>query len=444
MKNPINADVWGRSKSVLAMAAGVAGHEFKHQVRTRLSSSADKLGRSEVGTRIEQAKVIADSLSRLKGAVMKAGQLLSIDASDILPPEASDILARLQGKAEPVDIAIIRGVLEHELGHEGLARLEALDPTPAASASIGQVHRAFVEGSAVAVKVQYPGIAESIDSDLAILAKVASSWMTLARRSIDLEELFDELGSVLHLEADYARERIFMDRFRNVLASDERFNVPRSHPTLSTKRVLTMSWEDGMALGDWIRSGPSKREACDFGRAVLDLYCAEFFVWKMVQTDPNFGNFLVHPASQRITLLDFGATLEYTDEFRERYIALLRTVGTGHRGRIIESGVDFGLIYSRESQEARDLFADMLLSSVEPFKANLQPFVFRDADYAARSRDVATRFTRSLQFSPPPRKLIFLHRKLGGLFQLLKRLDVELDLAPYWEQMIATPPPSAA
>ncbi|CAN5897470.1 AarF/ABC1/UbiB kinase family protein [soil metagenome] len=431
--------LWSRSRSVLALAAGVAGHELRHEVRARLTS-ADKLGVSKVRARVEQAKLIAESLGRLKGAFMKAGQLLSLDASDLLPPEATEILSKLQGRAEPIDFAVIRGVLERELGLEGLRELADLDPEPAASASIGQVHRARAFGMPVAVKVQYPGIAESIDADIALLEKLGTSWLSLTGRDIDVAGTFAELREILHLEADYVRERSYLERFGALVAEDPRFEVPLAIPSLSSSRVLTMSWAEGTPLADWVRSAPPRDERVAFASAILDLYCQEFFQWGLVQTDPNFGNFLVRPAERRIVLLDFGATVEYDVGFRARYVELLRAVATGERRRILEAGVDFELLDPRESAETRELFVDMLVSAAEPFERRNQPFVFRNAEYAARSQEIVKRFTRSLELSPPPRRLIFLHRKLGGIFQLLKRIDVEIELSPYWEQMVAGPP----
>lgn len=442
MSGGVPSGMWSRSRSVLAMVAGVAGHELKHRVRAQFAS-VDKLGLSELRARIEQAKLVAESLGRLKGAFMKAGQLLSIDAGDLLPPEATEILSKLQGQAQPVDFAIIRGVLQQELGDDGLAQLCELESTPTASASIGQVHRARAFGMPVAVKVQYPGIAESIDADVALLEKLGGSWLSLTGREIDVSGTFEELRSILHLEADYVRERAYLERYRELIACDPRFEVPRSIPSLSTSKVLTMSWADGVPLGDWVRTRPTGVERVGFATAVLDLYCLEFFQWGVVQTDPNFGNFLIRSADHadhadhKIVLLDFGATVEYDAEFRSRYVDLLRSVATGDEGRIVEAGIGFELLDPRESAATRGLFVEMLRSAAEPFQRVGRPFVFRDADYAARSGDVVKRFTKSLRFSPPPRRLIFLHRKLGGLFQLLKRLDVELDLSPYWERMLA-------
>ena len=425
-RDPLPTDAFRRGTSVFALVAGVATHELRHRLH---------LGGNELRTRIAQAKLMAESLGRLKGALMKAGQLLSIDASDFLPPEAMEVLASLQGHAEPVDFEVIRGVLVEQLGEDGLRRLVDLDPIPAASASIGQVHRAQV-GGPVAVKVQYPGVADSIDSDIALLEKFGGSLLAISRRKIDMEGLFDELRSILHFEADYVRERTFLDKFAALLAGDPRFVVPKSVPALCTSRVLTMSWEDGMPLGEWMKTERPREDRTALVKSMLDLYCREFFEWGVVQTDPNFGNFLMRDDG-RIVLLDFGASVEYDDTFRAQYVALLRTVAAGDRAGIIEHGIAMELINPREPTASKELFADMLASSVEPFDDAKQPFAFRDSDYAARSRDVSARFVKSLVYSPPPRRLIFLHRKLGGLFQLAKRLDVELDLAPYWKRMVA-------
>lgn len=435
--NSVPTGLWSRSQTILSLTAGIAKRELGHQIRTRFSD-AESVGLSELRVRIAQAKLLAENLGRLKGAFMKAGQLLSIDASDLFPAEAIEILSKLQGKAEPIDFAIIRSVLEHELGEEALAHFTYFEPTPAASASIGQVHRALAFGADLAVKVQYPGIASSIDADIALLSGLARSWLSLTRRDIDLVPTFDELRTILHWEADYVRERNYMDRFAALLASNPRFEVPRSVPQLSTARVLTMSWVNGLPIDQWIGTRPSSVARQDFGTAMLDLYCSEFFEWGVVQTDPNFGNFLIRPEQQRIVLLDFGATVEYEPEFRRHYVELLRCVASGNRRRILEKGIEFGLIDQRESPAAFDLFVEMLLVSVDPFQSTRQPFEFADAGYAAHSLDISKRFVKILRYSPPPRHLLFLHRKLGGVFQLLRRLGAQINLSPYWERMVAS------
>lgn len=434
-------DAWSRSKAVLGLVAGLSRQELRHRVRAGLSGSIEKLQASELTARIEQARLMVDSLGRLKGALMKAGQLLSIDASDVLPPEALTILAQLQAGAEPVELEALREVLVQELGEDWSRAFDSFEPRPAASASIGQVHRAVVDGIAVAVKIQYPGVRESIDSDLEVLQKLANGWLTVSRSKIDLSGVFDELRGILHREADYRYELASQSRFADLVEHDPRFVVPQSFPRLSTTRVHTMSWEEGQALGPWLQGAQSRADRLWLAQLLLELYCSEFFRWGLVQTDPNFGNFLVRSESRQLVLLDFGATLEFEPAFRQGYVQLLRAAASGDASRIADEGVQFGLIDARESRETRDLFAQFLTIASEPFAPSRQPFAFRDAVYAERSQDIGRRFVRSLRFSPPPRRLLFLHRKLGGIFQLLKRLDLELDLLPYWERMIQSNEP---
>lgn len=432
----LSKDAWSRSKAVLGMVAGISGQELRHRVRTGLSGSAEKLRASELAARIEQARLMVESLGRLKGALMKAGQLLSIDASDLLPPEAIAILAQLQGGAEPVEFETLRGVLVEELGPDWAQKFGAFDTRPAASASIGQVHRAELDGVALAVKIQYPGVRESIDSDLDALQKLGNGWLTVSRSKIELAGVFEELRSILHREADYRHELASQQRFARLVEHDPSFVVPRSLPELSTTRVHTMTWEEGQPLGTWLQEGQRQEERRWLAALLLELYCLEFFRWGLVQTDPNFGNFLVRSEERQLVLLDFGATLEFEPAFRQGYVRLLGAVASGDLSRIADQGVSFGLIDPRESRQTRDLFAQFLTVASEPFAPSRQPFAFRDAGYAERSQDISRRFVRSLRFSPPPRRLLFLHRKLGGIFQLLKRLDLELDLRPYWDRMV--------
>lgn len=422
----------------MGVAAHVAGHEARHRVRQRLERSADALGAHRLSTTMRQAEALVSGLSDLKGAVMKAGQLLSIDASDLLPPEAVELLGRLQSHAEPVPFESLRAVLEEDLGPGWPALLTDLDPRAAAAASIGQVHRARYEGRSVAVKIQYPGVAQSIDSDLAMLHRISGSWLALTGRKIDLEQVFEEMRSVLHQEADYVQEGLHMERFRADLAGRPEYVVPTPMPAVSSARVLTASWEDGVPLRELLTPEAPPELTRWLATTLLDLYCLEFFELGLVQTDPNPGNFLVRPEPRQLVLLDLGATLAYDDLFRLRYLALLEVIGRGRRAEVVAAGVEQGMLDPREAPETKDMFAELLLSAVEPFLAQRQPFDFSDADYAARTRDVGQAFVKALRYSPPPRELVFLHRKLGGLFNIIKRMGVRLDLAPYWARMVGT------
>ena len=427
--------IFSRSSKILNMAAKVAGHEVRHTVKKTINRSVDALASDSLKTKIRQAQIITENLSQLKGAMMKAGQLLSIDATDYLPPEAIEILGRLQADAEPVDFEVIRQVLEKELGDK-LTRLEDLSPDPVASASIGQVHRARFEGTPVAVKVQYPGIADSIESDVKMLHRLSQSWLSLTGKKIDLAGLFEEMKTLLLQEADYLTEAKHLEEYRRLLSAEHRFVVPTAFRDVSSQRVLTMSWEEGPTMRNWLSSNPSYADREWLGRTILDLYCLEFFEWGFVQTDPNPSNFLVRGPERQIVLLDLGAAMRYDEAFRANYVQLLAVMGTGDRNAIIQAGIDFDLIDARESDKSLNLFADLMEAALVPFTPGLQPFVFQDADYAKEARQIGQTFAQSLKYSSPPRTLLFLHRKLGGIFNILRRLDLKLDLLPYWDKMV--------
>ena len=425
--------ILGRSAKILNMAAQVAGQEARHQLKRTINRSLE--ASEGLRTKVEQARIITENLSQLKGAVMKAGQLLSIDAADYLPPEALEVLGKLQQDADPVDFSVVQDVLQSELG-DRLDRLEQLDPTPAAAASIGQVHRAVLDGTPVAVKVQYPGIDKSIESDVKMLRRLSQSWMNLTGKRIDLAGLFEEMKDILIQEADYTAEARHLDTYGRLLTAEHRFVVPKPFPEVSSQRVLTMSWEEGQSLQAWLREGQPYAEREWIGRAILDLYCLEFFEWGFVQTDPNPSNFLVRPDRRQIVLLDMGAAMTFDHAFRSQYVDLLAVLGTGDRDAIVQAGVDFDILDPRESAEAKALFAELMIYAMGPFTPSRQPFQFRDTDYSKQAREVGQAFTQSLRYSPPPRKLIFLHRKLGGIFNMLKRMDLRLDLLPYWDKMV--------
>jgi aarF domain-containing kinase len=427
---------FGRSFELAKMAA---------QIGLREVASGD------IKSRIEQAKIIAEGLSQLKGAAMKAGQLLSIEVGDYFPKEAQEILSVLQNAATPVAFDEVRHMLELELGRVLFSELEGLNPQASASASIGQVHRARFRGRDVALKVQYRGVADSIESDLSILKKIATAYCKLSGREMDLSELFKEFQVVLSQEVDYNREAEFQSRYHQLISSlkpssEYRYVVPQVVSELSTERVLATEWQEGITLKNWISQSRDKSKRELIAHAFLNLYCHEFFDWRLVQTDPNYANFLVREEGgvMTIVLLDFGATREYDSQFVIEYKKLLQIAGERDQKKLADEAIRFGLIDSRESASGFEAFYELMQVAIQPFFGNDgktfergSTFQFADENYARRSREVVRELTRQLKYSPPPYKLIFLHRKLGGLFSILKNLDIELDVSSYWRRMLS-------
>ena len=425
--------LFSRSKELLGLAAKVGQKELGSQINKLASKNASV---KKVQTQILQAQMLVDSLSHLRGAAMKAGQMLSIEAADYLPPEVITILSKLHDSSETMSEENVQKILNENFSQETLEKLKKLSITPVASASIGQVHKAnFIDSEGkeniVALKIQFPGVGKSITSDVYLLKKIVIGFTKFSGKDIDLNELFEEFAQILEQEVDYFQESKNMAKYQAMLKDDPRFIIPTPIPELSTKTVLGMSFEEGMRPQDWLDSNPNTEEREFFAKAFMDLYVSEFYEHGFVQTDPNFGNFLIRPASRQIVLLDFGAMKTYSPEFIESYKELLRRIKESDCDSLFEYAVQLKMLDSRESKECKEAFSDMLRLSIEPFLEGAPPFDFSSSEYSKEMSAKSIHFTKLIQYSPPPKDILFLHRKLSGLFRLLQRIKVKIPLQEY-------------
>lgn len=433
---------FSRSARLVSLAASLAGKELQGRVARAIKGGeevASAVQRARV--QVEQARAIVESLGKLKGAAMKAGQLLSIELRDLLPPEAIQILQTLQDQAAPVSWDEIRSILEEELGREALQAL-TIEETPLASASIGQVHRALWTrpGHApveLVLKVQFRGIAGTIDSDLALLERIARLFVSVQRKEIDLSAVFAELRTVLVQETDYRQEADSLERYRELAHRVRGLRVPEVFRELSTGRVLALSYERGLKLDAFLAQEPLAPARQRVAAQLLDLYFREFFEWGLVQTDANFANFLFRPESGELVLLDFGATRAYDDAFRARYRALLVACRAEDFPETLRQAGELGLIDPREGPESQAALFALLRTVLSVFSDAAQPVDFRDRKLADDSSARLFAFYRGLQRSAPPAQLLFLHRKLGGVYALGKALGARLDLLPFWQRLEA-------
>jgi aarF domain-containing kinase len=417
----IKTSLWSRTPKLIKLAATAVVSEVKEKV---MNLEGAKL----IQERVMLAKKMADQLGDLKGAAMKVGQLLSIDAGDFLPPEALEVLQKLHKSAEPIDFESMDVQLKKEL-QEKRAFLR-VEPKAFAVASIGQVHTAIYKDQEIILKIQYPDVEKTIPTDVKMLKFVMNQWSFLMQKSVDLDPFFKELENTLMQETDYALEAQYLERASVLFKSDPRYLVPKVYREISTQRVLAMEKMRGETIAEWLKSSPSKSEREEIGRNLFDLFMLEFFNFGFVQTDPNPGNFLI-TSDRKIVLLDFGATKDYDQEFRKHYIGVLRAAYKDNYQEVLDRSFDFNLINPKESIETLDLYVAMMTSLIKPFRED-RPFAFADHEFYKESKRYAFDVTKSCRHSPPPEKLIFLHRKLGGVFQFLKQLNVEINLHDYW------------
>lgn len=428
------ASLFSRSKELVGLLAKLGQKELSGRVSALLSENASL---KKLGSQVDQAQALVEALKHLRGAAMKAGQMLSIEARDFLPPEVIEILNQLQDQSESMRSSVVAQILLKELGPELLGEIRDLSENPIASASIGQVHRAKFRGQDVAIKVQFPGVAESIGSDLFLLKKVSEAFIKVSGKEIRLEGLFEELGDILRQEVDYVSEATHMEEYATMFAGRPGYVVPKPLCELVNGRVLGMTYESGLKPDEWLSRNPSDEEKTKLARKILDLYVIEFFENGFVQTDPNFGNFFIRPETGDLVILDFGAMKRYPPAFVQQYKQLLRLIRNGTPEQIIEHTRSMRLLDPRESPECMQAFVSMLRMSLEPFEPQHQPFDFASNAYSSDMRKSSLHFTKLIRYSAPPHQILFLHRKLSGIFRLLQAMRVKIPLQDYWENFVS-------
>jgi len=416
---------WARGSKLLRLAAQVAAKEASARLSPRALESVQK-----IALRVEQTKLLVETLSQMKGAAMKAGQLLSIEGQDFLPPEVMELLSKLHDQAPALNPSKSRELFVAQFGQELVDSL-AISETPIAAASIGQVHRAHWQGQDIVLKLQYPGVAASIDSDVALLQSAAQKMNLLAGKRSELTELFEEIRLILHQETDYLAEAQAMKSYAENFRHTPGIIVPRPIEELCRKTVLAMSYHEGKNLKLWAQSAHSSDKQL-VGERLMQLFLDEYLTHGLVQTDPNWGNFLVNSTGE-LVVLDFGATKTYSPEFRQTYRRILTHTMRREKAELLRVSEEFGLIDPREPLEAREAYVHMMDVVLSPFR-HQGLFSFAGETYSQDSREATMEFARKLKYSPPPRQLIFLHRKLGGVFQGLKRLEAKLDLGVIWRE----------
>lgn len=415
-----------RSAKLLSAAGRYAVGEIAQKYKTEHSARVNE-------ALFKRAAKLVESLDQLKGFPLKVGQLLSLDTTGILPDEIRKIFEKLQNQATPIDQDIMKKVLNDQLGSK-ITDLE-INWTPIASASLGQVYSAKTkDNKSIVLKIQYPGIENSLDGDLLVIKKLSPLITAMTGKKVDLTGVFDELSEMFNREIDYVREAKMLTRFSTLAQDSNQWRVPILYPEYCSSKVIAMETLSGKSISQWIENSPTQVEKEKLAAKAIDLFCCELFKWNIVQTDPNFANFLVLDDG-RLGLLDFGASMEFGQGFVEKYRSLLLALKKGDANEVIRLSIDFDLLDRRESEKAKETYLKMVEVSVRPFLED-GAFKFRDESYIELTKNVSMDFIRETKFSPPPKHLIFLHRKLGGIYSLLHRLDVELDLKPFWDKWI--------
>ncbi|EWC47764.1 hypothetical protein DRE_02964 [Drechslerella stenobrocha 248] len=450
--SPVPSSQLGRLFHYGGLAAGMTFGALNESIRR--ATGSDPTPSSGLVLNPQNIERLVKTLSKMRGAALKLGQMLSLQDSTFLPTPVQLILSRVQNKADYMPSSQRDAVLTANLGPDWRALFTTFSESPMAAASIGQVHAATLAstGEQVVVKIQYPGVATSISSDLNTLSILLKATRLLPK-GLYLDKTIANARTELAWECDYKREAAAQTRFASLIASDETaarvFAVPRVIPEASGEQVLTMQYMHGESLASAADTLP-QTDRDWIGTNVLRLCLLEIARWKYMQTDPNWSNFLFGHAppgasgvptraggtEKKIALLDFGASREYDASFVRDYTGVLQAASRGDTATIRELSVRLGYLTGLEGEEMLRAHIASILALAEPF-ARTAPEVydFRGQTVTDRVRALIPVMVRE-RLTPPPEETYSLHRKLSGAFLLCARLGSRVRAREMFEEVV--------
>jgi len=407
-----------------AMTTGIAGNMAFSGLRDM--SRGNRPNMRDLFLTPTNIRRIADDLSRMRGAAMKIGQLLSMDTGDILPPELSQIMARLRAEADFMPPKQLKTVLTKAWGKSWLTQFERFDVRPVAAASIGQVHRAKArDGREMAIKVQYPGVVRSIDSDVANVAALIK-LSGLIPQGFDLDPYLEEARRQLHEEADYEREGQSLRTFRQLLKGDESFVLPEFYADFTTSNVLAMSFVGSAPIENAVEIDGDRRNR--LAQNLITLVLRELFEFGVMQTDPNFANYRFDPATDQLVLLDFGATRTIARKISDQYRRLFQAGLAGDTEALKAVAQDIGFITSDTPPHHQRALLTIMEIACAAFQGQAD-FDFSDTSFVREMNDAGAALAAD-GFAPPQVAIdvLYAQRKLGGTFLLAHRLKAKLPI----------------
>lgn len=447
----------------LGLVTGAAAEVFRRTVgaSTNASGSNSALTPDATSSRETTAFVtdanaarLANTLSRMRGAALKLGQMLSIQDDSVIPPTLARALERVRQSADRMPTSQLHETLAAELGPSWRDRLVSFEDVPIAAASIGQVHRAAVQRSLapalekqsagpqserdvidIVLKIQYPGVAQSIHSDVNTLRRLLRVG-NMVPDSYYVNEALQVAEEELSRECDYNIEGANQQKYRQFVLNDtvlcSKFYVPLVFENLSTPRVLASEFVSGVSI-DRLASAPKDirdRVAND----MMILTVRELFIYKFQQSDPNWSNYLYDASSRVVNLIDFGAAKEYSEDFLKGYLSLIQACATEDSEGILYWSKELGFLTGEETREMLDAHIAASLAVGEPFRA-VSGFDFSSSDIPKRTAKFG-RVMLNYRLTPPPKEAYSLHRRLSGAFLLCTKLKATVNARQIFRDIV--------
>jgi predicted unusual protein kinase regulating ubiquinone biosynthesis (AarF/ABC1/UbiB family) len=434
------------SRSISVSLAGLrAGGAFALDGAVKKLRGTEGEPLSSPFVRREAHRFVAE-LGRLKGTYVKIGQMLALLGEHFLPPVLTEALHQLESQTQPLPYADIEAELRSVLG-DRMDELQ-IEHEAIAAASLSQVHRARIiaSGEQICLKIQYPGLAEVIDSDFDTVVNMLmlARWVKAGR---DLDEWLAAMREQLHQEIDYQREAEMGDKVSGFATDTDSklgryrvtYHVPKRYPRYCCGTVLAMEYVSGHLVTQPEVAGLSQARRNALGSAMLELFFNELYQWGVLQTDANFGNYLIRSSqhSDDIVLLDFGSILSCDDNFLLHLGNTIAAGQSGDRSLLVSSLIGLGCLQEHNSELAKNSFSDFCLELLEPLRApedlpsehlnDKGQYSWGSSRLMRRVGKKAAASAATLDFTAPSREFAMIARKLTGVFTFISVLNAEFN-----------------
>lgn len=376
------------------------------------------------------AEDIYDGLKNLKGSALKVAQMLSMD-KNIMPKAYVEKFSLAQFSVPPLSAPLVRKTFKRYLGQEPEALFDSFTSEAVNAASIGQVHRATKNGKNLAVKIQYPGVAESISSDLAIVKPFAIKMFNLQGK--DSEKYFKEVENKLLEETDYKLELRQGISISEACSAIPNLKIPKYYPEWSSEKILTMEWMEGEHLSEFTLKNKDQKLGNQLGQALWDFYMLQIHHLKQVHADPHPGNFLIDTKGNLIAI-DFGCIKHIPNDFYVPYFELARPEIIDNEVLFLEKLYELEILRTDDTPEEvtyfKGLFHQLLSLFTQPFHGDF--FDFSDEDFFRKIAQMGEEFSKDTQLrkmngNRGSKHFLYINRTFFGLYNLLHDLKAQVQ-----------------
>ncbi|WOE42995.1 ABC1 kinase family protein [Acinetobacter chinensis] len=428
----------------IAKASLLAGTRWAASSAGSIFSSEEEKEKKRKKAMKEQADYLVAEIGKLKGSIVKIGQMMALYGEHFLPKEITDALNTLNNQTVALAWPAIKQQLVSQLG----SKLDDLtiDHEPLGTASLAQVHRATrkSDGMELVLKIQYPGVAAAIDSDMSLFRNMLK-LTRMVPQTREFDQWFDEVREMMHREVDYGIEAATTRRFAERLRNDSRYAVPQIIDEYCTDQVLCMTFERGVPINSPVMLSLPQERRNALGEASLEIAVRELFEWGEMQTDPNFGNYLVrlgngNDIKDKIILLDFGAIRQF-DEHLLTVARNLIKAGYYHDPQSMVSAMTGYDFFDSIPQSIKPDMAKVFLLATEAFSSpennkelpdgvmdSENRYDWKKSQLHSRVMQQASKSMASRYFSVPPKEFMFISRKFIGAYTFMTVIDAKTNV----------------